>query len=204
MGVKPIKVPARSARVPITEGNLPTGEFVRWLNNVLQPIAYALNEVLTLPAIQAALVDLDNATQAAQSAAGAANNAASTAAAQSSLANSYVDSNPLSAADAGANVTISIAAHGRVYGDGQTVSVGAGVLPGQPYAQTVYVYYEDSGRAGGAVTYQATMDPAIAAQLSGRHVVGSIMTPAAGQPASAGYPVLPPGAGAIRGNEQLP
>lgn len=204
MAVKPIKVPTRDARTPITEGNLPTGEFVRWLNNVLQPIGFTLNAVVAIPEIQAALSNLDAATQAAQAAATAANNAAATVTSQANLANSYVDSNPLSAADAGTNVTVSIAPHTRVYGDGTSVAVSAGTLTGQPYATIVYVYYEDPDREGGAVAYLATTDAAIAAQLDGRHVVGNVFTPAAGEPDIDGAPVLPPGAGAIRSRNPLP
>lgn len=182
-----------------------TNAAIQTLNNALQQIEAAINAIADIPAIQAALAGLDAATQAAQAAADAAQTAADTAnaaadstTATTSLANSYVDGLTLGATDAGASVTITISAHTRIYGDGTSVAVDAGSVTGASYDTLIYIYYDQPSRAGGSVTYQTTTNVSDAAQVNDRHVVGSIQTPAAGQPDLDGNPVLPPGAGAIK------
>ena len=180
-----------------------TVEFLRTINSTLQSIAYALNQVIALPEIQAALIALDAATAAAQAAADNANSAATVVADQSNLANSYVDGLTLGATDAGTNATITVSAHSRVYGDGTTVAVAGGSITALAYSTLYYITYEDPTRAGGTVTYMTTTNAAVAAQTGNTHVVGSIMTPAAAAPPQVGSPVLPPGAGAINRESTL-
>lgn len=117
------------------------------------------------------------------------------------IANSSVagaGGSPLSASDAGSDVTISIAAHSRVYAD-RTVAISAGSLTGQAYATAdVMIYYDDIGRDGGAVTFVATTDATLAyntPDYPGRHFVGYITTPASGGGSTGGGGAGPPGSG---------
>jgi len=204
MAVAPIRIPTLTQRYPIVDKDgRPTVEFLRTINGALQSIGYALNQVIALPDIQAALAGLDAATAAALAAAAnaqaAADNAgtvADTTTAQTNLANSYVTGCTISGTDAGTDATIDITSHMRVYGDGTSVAVNGGTLTGLVYDTLYYITYQDPTRAGGAVTYVATTNVANAAQLGDRHVVGRVATPAAGDPDTTGRPVLPPGAGA--------
>jgi hypothetical protein len=150
----------------------------------------------------------NTAAATAQTSATTANTAATTAQTTATaitlaqeLANSYVSGATITATDAGANVTIAISGHTRYYphADGTTtsVSVTGGSLTGLAYSTKYYIYYDQASRAGGAVTYASTTSATTAAQIEPRHVVGSVMTPAAaGAPLTGGY-VLPPGAYAI-------
>jgi hypothetical protein len=147
-----------------------------------------------------AVIDAQNAADAANAAAAAANtaalaaeNAAEAATDQSALASSGVSGLSITANDAGSNVTITISAHTRIYGNGISVSVAGGSLTAQPYSTDIYIYYDDAARTGGAVTYQATTSIATAAQTGNRHSLGAVTTPAAlGAPVD-GRNNLPPG-----------
>jgi hypothetical protein len=154
-------------------------------------------------AIAAAQAAADAANAAAAAADTAASNAQTTADGitdASALANSYCNA-VLTASDAGSNATISIAAHTRYYPqpDGTTVnvSVNSGSVTARPFSTFHSIYYDDPGRAGGAVTYHATTDQTTAAQIGDRHCVGGATTPADGDPDSTGTPVRSPGAGTI-------
>lgn len=203
----------RLPRLPINfrivdEQGAATVAFQLWWQSVADAIEENINGIEV--ALEAAGIALDAAAAAdaaaiaaataadnAQAAADTAQDSANAADAQSSLANSYVSTNPLSAVDAGADTTINIAAHTRIYGNGSSVSANAGSLTGRAYSTTYWVYYDDPARAGGAVTYQSTTTEADAAQTGDRHVVGKVTTPAAAAPPATGSPVRPPGAGAI-------
>jgi len=52
-------------------------------------------------------------------------------------------------------------------------------VTGLSYSTTYYIYYLDASRAGGAVTYQASTDPADAVQSGNVHSAGAVETPAA-------------------------
>lgn len=183
-----VRIPAfQQSRPIVDQEGMPTNEFLRSLNNSFK-----------------VLVDAQNATAAALAAAGIATAAAATAnaaatatASESSLVNSFVTGfagvSPLSA-DAAGNVTV--ANHSRQYGDttlNPTRAVTGGVIAtGQVNPALVRIYYDDPTRAGGAVTYHFTVDPAAAPVQGGnRHVVGAVTIPAAGS-ANGGY-VRPPG-----------
>jgi hypothetical protein len=204
MAIEPVRLASRNGLLAIVDGQgRPTAEFLRWLNDTLRSIIYTVNAIAQLPEIQQALADLDAATQAAataaenaQSAADNAQTAADTTTENTSLANSYPSGATLTAEDAGANTTITISAHIRMYGDGTTANVAAGMVTGLPYSADRYVYYDDPARAGGAVSYAASASAP--AQTNGRHVVGRVTTPAALAPVQPGRVVLPPGSAAIQ------
>jgi hypothetical protein len=184
-----LRLPTLNQNIPIADaqGN-PSPEFMRFWQNTVGKIAAAFNA--TTAANAAAIV--------ANNAAATALNAAQTVTNVSAISNSYVTGVTITATDAGTNVTLTISAHTRVYGDGTSVAVSAGSITGLPYSTLEYVYYDDAARVGGAVTYLATTSSATAAQAGIRHTVGSATTPAAlGAPISGKF-VRPPGVGAIQ------
>ncbi|MES2904335.1 MAG: hypothetical protein V4696_09145 [Pseudomonadota bacterium] len=142
-------------------------------------------------AVEAAVVVAQGAAEDAAASAGGANSVAS-------LTNSGVTPNPLSATDAGANATINVAAHTRVYGDGTTLAIaGPTTLTGLAYSTLFYVYYDDATRADTTPTFLTTTSPATAAQSGDRHLVGSVTTPAAAAPPTTGDEVQLPGLSSI-------
>lgn len=183
------------ARLPVNWEKQP--ELVRrYWDTTMTEIEKTLNAILAIPAIEAALEDLDEAVANANSAAAAAQAAADSAKSNESLINSYISgfTAPLISADSSGNVTI--ANHQRVYGDSTlnpTRSVTGGTISTAAAANsTVRVYYSDPTRAGGAVTYQFTVDPATPMAQGGNiHSVGAVIIPATGT--DDGNFVRPPG-----------
>src|SRR4051812_4323742 len=105
-----------------------------------------------------------------------------------SISNSWTSPGTvLSAADAGSSATVTIANHTRKYSDVTSVSVTGNTVTGLAYSTSYDIYYDQTSRAGGAVTYHATTDPnaGMANSVAGRHWCGNITTPAAaGAPTS--------------------
>jgi cell wall-associated NlpC family hydrolase len=167
----------------------PKDSFLTPLNNSLKSLESALNQLLAIPAIQEALDDLDTAITAANAAAANAQAAADTVTAESSLATSYATGLTIDAASTG---IVTISAHTRVYGNGDSVPVNGGsVNTGLTNPAVARIYYDQPSRAGGAVTYLSTTSITAAAQTGDRHSVGAVEIPAAGT--QAGNPVRPPG-----------
>lgn len=146
---------------------------------------------------QASATTANISATTANTAATAAQTTATTVTAANSLQNSYVTGATLTGTDAGANVTVTVSAHTRMYGNGTSVAVSAGSVTALAYSTLFYIYYDDAARTGGAVTYAATTSSATAAQTGNRHLVGSVLTPAALAAPSTGKYVQPPGVGAI-------
>lgn len=98
------------------------------------------------------------------------------------------------AAGAGATATITIANHQRFYGDSASVNVTGAPITGIAYSASsvtpdkVAVYYDDPGRAGGAVSYQHTTNLLIAQNnyVPGRHYVATLDIPISGGAPSSG------------------
>lgn len=132
-------------------------------------------------AFSSLIEQVNNNTQAL-TLAQAANSTAGEATDTISIVNSYPD--PASVVTAANDGTVSIAAHDRVYGNGTRVSVDAGSVPGFASGQYVTIYYKDSGRTGGAVTYQGTTSAV--AQQGSVHIVGQAVIPASGDPPATG------------------
>lgn len=190
MAIAPVRIPQLQQSMPVvdSEGRM-TNEFSRRLNEILASLASALNQLLILPVIRDAITALDSATQAAQDAAAAASAAAAaagTAADQSMAATeatkreaaiqgSYIDPDSVVTATP---ITVSIAAHVRRYADGTSANVSAGTVAATGPDDVDYVFYNDPARAGGAVTYQVSVDPPT--QTGDTHVVGAVTIPAAG------------------------
>lgn len=146
---------------------------------------------------QAAAATAQTAANTANTAATAAATSATTANSVASLTNSGVTGCTITAADVGANVTVTISAHTRVYGSGTSVAVNGGTVTGLAYSTTYFIYYDQASRAGGAVTYAATTSETTAAQTGDRHCVGMVVTPAAAGPNTDGDYVRVPGVGGI-------
>jgi hypothetical protein len=183
-------------RLPQTEPTYPQWQV--WWDEVASAVETAYDT----------LQDAIDAVAAAQAAADAANAAAATANAvaadieeTNALGESYVSGATLSATDAGADATITISAHTRIYpnSDGTTtsVAVNGGSVTGLAYDTLHYIYYDDPTRTGGAVTYQATTNEETAAQIGDRHTVGAIKTPVALAADTGGTSTRPPGTRAV-------
>lgn len=176
----------------VDEKGTPTVAFHQWWESVLKQIENSVNAIQdALQAAGIAQAAAEAAQDAADIATGAANNATQTA----KLTASGVTGLSLTATDAGADATISVSSHTRVYGDGTSVSVNGANLAGLAYSTTYYVYYDDPSFAGGTVSYQFTTSQATAAQTGVRHLVGGVTTPAAGGGGTTGGSPKPPGFG---------
>jgi hypothetical protein len=116
----------------------------------------------------------------------------------------------LSAIDAGADATITIAAHTRIYpvqGSVDVPDVTFTNLPhnitGLSFSTRYYVYYDDTTLANTAPTWQSTTDAATAqvGAAAGRHFVGFIDTPADGGTGTTGTGGGTPGGGGGGGGQ---
>ncbi|MCU1285941.1 MAG: hypothetical protein JWO13_2291 [Acidobacteriales bacterium] len=87
--------------------------------------------------------------------------------------------NPLSAADVGASVTVSIAAFQLQFGFGR-VSYNASSIAGLSYNTGYFIYCVDALLAGGAVTYLATTSFDVVVANVNNVYIGSVGTPASG------------------------
>ena len=88
--------------------------------------------------------------------------------------------NPLTAHDDGSSCEVDVASFVMRVANGTDVSVNSGVITGLSYVTTYHIYYDDPSYSGGAVTYHADTNQAIALDATGRFYVGSIYTPVAG------------------------
>ncbi len=95
-------------------------------------------------------------------------------------------SNPLTSTDAGASATINIAGFTMRISNKPDVAVSSGSILLLSYSTLYYIYYDDASLAGGAVTFNATTTKETAINGSGRFFIGSIRTPVATAPATAG------------------
>jgi hypothetical protein len=87
--------------------------------------------------------------------------------------------NPLTGHDAGASATINIASFTMRIA-GVDIAEGSGSITGLSYNTLYYLYFDDPGFVGGAVTYVATTTKETAIAVAGRFFVGSIQTPQSG------------------------
>ena len=193
----------RAGSIVVQDGT-PTHQFQQnWQNQgkaiegAIQILAEAVDGILAAQtaaeAANAAAVVAQDAAATAQVAAEAANDAAAAVGSEGTITASGTSGLTLTATDAGTDATVNISAHTRIYGDSSSVSVSAGSITGLAYSTDYWVFYDDPTRAGGAVTYQHSTDPADAVQTGDRHSVGAVTTPAAAAPDNNGKEVLPAG-----------
>jgi hypothetical protein len=194
-------VPPLSSATTYFDGQgRPTAQFQLYWQNFLRALAAEFGALEAAAAAQAAADAANAAAEAAQTSADNADTAATNAqssadqaALDASLATSGVSGLTMMATDAGANATITISGHERVYGDGTSVVVTGGSVTGLAYSTAYYVYYSDPPRTGGAVTFLASTNLNDAIQTGSVHSLGSVITPAAAAPPVSGNPNLPPG-----------
>lgn len=205
MAFKLPRIPGNIALVDPSTGRVTT-EFQRWWQTTMEAIeGQESNQQALLDALITAQASADAAAAAAAAADAAAATAATAAAAaqtsadsvtsDTNISNSYVIGVAIAGHDAGASATVNISAHSRLYGDGTTVAVNSGSVTGLAYSTSYYIYYDDSIRAGGAVTYHVTTAIGSAAQSGvnpNRHYVGAVVTPAALAADTAGVGAAPP------------
>ena len=142
----------------------------------------------------------------AQSDATTANTTATTVKRDDSISTSWTSPGTiLSASDAGTDATITISGHTRKYSDASSVSVTGASLTALAYSTEYTVYYDQTSRAGGAVTYHATTNPntGLANAAAGRHNCGTITTPAAAGGTTTGG-VSPPSGGGRYTDTNIP
>lgn len=194
----------RGAQIVDPQTGRASDEFRLWWQRLAEQIEVEVGALTAAQAAQAAAVVAQAAAVTAQSAATTAQTAADDAQTSAdgansvaSLTNSGVTGCTITGADAGANVTVTISAHTRKYGDGTSVAVNGGTVTALAYTTTYFIYYDQASRLGGAVTYAATTSEATAAQTGDRHLVGMVVTPAAAAPNTDGDYVRVPGVGGI-------
>lgn len=173
------------------------------ISQVVSDLAAAVADIATAQAAAAAAA-ADAA--AAQTTANTANTTATTVKRDDSISTSWTSPGSiLSATDAGANATITVANHTRKYSDTTSVSVTGANITALAYSTLYDVYYDQTSRAGGAVTYHATTNPntGMANAVAGRHWCGSITTPAAAAPPTSGG-VYPPSSGGRYTDTNIP
>jgi len=100
---------------------------------------------------------------------------------------SLQSASPLTATDAGADATITIAAHNVIY-DSTTLAYNSGSVTGLAFATQYYVYADDATKSGGAVTYVATTTLSDTTASVARYAVGDVITPADGAGDTSGNP----------------
>lgn len=191
MAIRPLVIPQfQAGRAIVDAEGRPQTDFLRALNQ----LGAIVQQIYELPDIQAAIVAAQTAANNAQTAANNANSAASASAAESSIVSSFVKSfagaSPLEAA-VGGNVTVKN--HTRQYGNttlnpDRTIT-GAVVTTGAAAGAEVHIYYDDATRVNATPTFVSTTTQPV--QGGNRHVIGSVIIPAAGT-SDGGY-VRPPG-----------
>lgn len=189
------------------------GQFQVWWQQVLSNLQGELGALAAAQAALAAAVAAQTTANTAvtnaataQTTANTADSTANTVKRDDSISTSWTSPGSiLSAADAGANATITIANHTRKYSDTSSVSVTGSTITALAYSTLYDVYYDQTSRAGGAVTYHATTNPntGMANAAAGRHWCGSITTPAAAGAATSGG-VYPPASGGRYTDTQIP
>lgn len=204
-----VSLPKLQRTVPIVDADgKPSLSFHIWFNKYGDSILDALTQLTDqVAAIQAAqdaadaaneaAADATAAAAAADTAATAAQTTADTIVNDQALILSWVSGMIMTGHDAGADASISISAHTRYYGDGTSASVNSGSFTGKAYSTTYYIYYDDAGRTGGAVTYQISTNSNDAVQGGIRHFVGVVTTPAAAAADTSGVGPYPPGIGDV-------
>lgn len=177
MAVKPfVKVATLQQSQPIVDRDgRPTAAFLRLINDNNGNVAQAINAIAKLPEIQAALLRLDEATQAALDAAATAQQTTDAAKREQALVNSYIEPDSVLTASP---TTITIAAHTRMYADGTSASVNGGTVAATASGDTDYVSYIDPERVGGTVAYQVSTTAPV--QTGDTHVVGAVEIPTTG------------------------
>lgn len=164
--IKPLTLTQLNNRSKIVnEDGTPLPSFTQTINNAFSNIIVNANALATQGADTAALVASIIAL----------NNLVTSASAASALMSSYTNpTGVLSYTIAGGTATITIADHTRQYSDGTSVAVTGGFVSSTDLGVPVYVFYSDTSRSGGAVTYNHSTLASAAAQVGSIHCVGVV------------------------------
>lgn len=182
-----VNLPRLRRDVEITEeDNMPSLAFHRWMQEIIDNIGASVTDLEVL------IEDIQSAQAQAEEA-------------QKETARilSYpVPTDVLSAADVGADATITIDSHTRIYPvmgpyDIADVPVTGGTVTGLAFSTQYFVYYDDTTLEDPTPTFIATTDAETSqvGAASGRHYLGKITTPANGAADTSGTGVTPPGGG---------
>jgi len=190
MALGPINIPPLQEKLPIVDADRrPMASFIRSLNTAFRLIQRSFNDqadIVQQLAILAGLVDdQGNLIAAQQAEIDGLQISGAEAQKELSLINSgiiNVVTPPMIEADSAGDITLSD--HERRYGDptlNPTVAVAGGLLTtGVASGTALYIYYDDTARAGGSVTYNYTTDPTDVVQSGNRHSIGSVTIPPTG------------------------
>ena len=166
--------------------------FERYWDEMTRALESAFNTILAVPVIQAAVAAAQASATSAQGSATAATVSAASAqsaadaqAIETSLVNSFTSGFTAPLVSVTAAGVITIKAHQRVYANSTlnpTVSISSGsIATGLAPGSTIRIYYNDNTKAGGAVTYLYTVDPATPPVQGGIvHSVGAVTVPGVG------------------------
>lgn len=191
----------RLTRLPVNWNEQPE-TFRRWWDETMSAIEQALNAILAIPAIEAAVAAANAAAAAANAAADNAQTAADNAQAatdvtssEQSIVNSYPANYTFPLIDVSSAGLVTIAPHTRIYGNptlNPNVNIVGGSFPTlASTGDVIYVYYVDATRSNPNPTFIYSLDASDAAQTGDTHSIGNGTIPGAGsQP---GNPTLPPG-----------
>jgi hypothetical protein len=187
MAVTPIKLPRLPANQKLINADgTPTLVYSRWWQSVVQQVEQAINGIIALPEIQAAIDEAQAAADAANAAAADAADATVANAKEAALVNSYLDPSSVLTAS---TTTITVAGHIRHYADGTTATITGGTVAATAMGDTDYVSYSDPTRAGGAVTFIVSTAPPT--QTGNTHVIGAVIIPSTGTAAGGDGPRRP-------------
>lgn len=191
-----IRLPRLEPGVPIVDpaAGRPTVAFVQWWGKVctiLESQESTQDGIIEELAEQlAAIVAADAKAEAAQETADEALEAEGGLSAETSLKLSYPVDISISSTDTGIEAEVTVTSHTRRYGNGDEVAVD-GVVFSDAYGLLIYIHYDDPTRAGGAVSYGATLvreDAYSSAANPNRHYVGEITLTTSGGVDTFGIP----------------
>jgi len=191
-----LRLPTLPRGVALTDGSgLPTTQFQVWWQSVVR--AVETQETLqdaTIVALQAAQLDI---IAAQEELADQLEAILAVTTANAISASWITPSSVLTATDAGADATITVANFTRFYDDGTSAVITGGAITGLSYSTLYSVFYDDTTRADTTPTFQATTLGGQARHnfAPGRHFVGTVTTPASGGGGTTGDGYTPPGGG---------
>lgn len=187
---------------PIIGGeNQPTRQFQYYIQRILEALETDLDDITGILAdITAAQADIVTAQADIVTAQSDITTTQADQAAQLKLlkrVTSWPYGVTLTGTDAGSDATVTISAHTRIYGNGDTVAISSGSITGLAYSTTYGIYYDDSTLAVTSPTFLSTTTTSnsLPTANASRHHIGVITTPAASDPDTGGDPSSPPGGG---------
>lgn len=197
----PLKLPRLPNGQAIVDPNgRPTLAFTVYWQKFAEAVETSVND---LEQIVLDIAAAQTAADAAQVAADTAQATAEESAREAARIISYPNPGSIvSAVDAGATASVTIANHTRVYPvqgsiDVPDVAIIGATLTGLNFSTLYFIYYDDTTLADTTPNFVATTDSATSqvGAAAGRHFVGYVTTPADGGAGTSGGGGGPPGGG---------